>query len=241
MHTSSSFKLLSILAFAAALLILKVTLSVMLGYRDYFPPNFNSDFLHGRQGYFFESYRWAFYVHLVFGPLSLILGLILLSEHIRRRLPKWHRSLGKVQIAIVLCFLVPSGLWMARYAQAGPIAAVGFSMLAIVTGVCTWFGWRAAVKKRFTEHRRWMLRVFLLLCSAIVIRLVGGLAVVSNFGSAWVDSLNAWCSWLMPLAILELVQVIDRRWGRSRILAPSQSTSAASASSLPATEMIARS
>jgi hypothetical protein len=40
------------LTVAAALLIVKVTLSVILGYRDYLPPNFDADFLLGRESYF---------------------------------------------------------------------------------------------------------------------------------------------------------------------------------------------
>jgi hypothetical protein len=241
MQTLSPSKLAKIVALAAALLVLKVTLSVMLGYRNYFPPNFNSEFLHGRESYFYDSYRWAFYAHLVSGPLSLVLGLILLSESVRQRFPKWHRTLGKVQIAIVLCLLTPSGLWMARDAQAGTIAAVGFSMLALLTGMCVWFGWRCAVRKRFAEHRRWMLRTFVLLCSAVVIRLVGGLATVMSFGPRWFDPLNAWGSWLVPLAILELSQqAFKRTWPSGRAV-KSYSSSAASASSLPDAEIAARS
>ena len=36
----------------AALLVTKITASVVLDYRDYFPANFDSDFLRGREAYF---------------------------------------------------------------------------------------------------------------------------------------------------------------------------------------------
>ena len=61
---------------AAVLLILKVTLSVVVGYRDYLPPDFNSDFLLGREAYFYGAYRWAFYAHLISGPMSLVASTI---------------------------------------------------------------------------------------------------------------------------------------------------------------------
>ncbi len=240
MQTASLSKLLSILTFMIGLLILKVTLSVMLGYRDYFPPNFDSDFLHGRQSYFYSGYQWAFYLHIVSGPLSLFFGLILLSERLRRRFPRWHRSIGKVQIAIVLLLVAPSGLWMAFYAQTGLVAAVGFSLLAIHTALCAWFGWQSAMKKRFAEHRRWMLRTFLLLCSAVVIRLIGGLATVMEVGVTWIYPLAAWASWLVPLAIFEVSRIINSRLGKSRKLSESHSTHVAASWSLPAAEMIAR-
>ena len=51
--TNQSGILRRLLAFLAALLILKVTLSVIVGYRNYLPPNFRSDFLIGREAYFF--------------------------------------------------------------------------------------------------------------------------------------------------------------------------------------------
>jgi hypothetical protein len=72
-----------ILTLLTCLLIVKVTISVILGYRDYFPANFASDFLRGRQSHFWGSYQWAFYAHIVAGPVSLILGLMLISEQFR--------------------------------------------------------------------------------------------------------------------------------------------------------------
>ncbi len=57
------------LAGAAVLLVCKVTLSVVSGYGRYFPPDFDADFLLGREAYFFGPYRWAFYTHLVAGPI----------------------------------------------------------------------------------------------------------------------------------------------------------------------------
>src|SRR5258705_1835494 len=80
------------------LLILKVTANVLVGYRDYFPANFNSDFLLGRESYFFGAYRWAFYTHLISGPISLVVGTILISETFRRSFPRWHRRLGRLQV-----------------------------------------------------------------------------------------------------------------------------------------------
>ncbi len=53
------------LSLLTALLILKVTCSAVLKYRDYFPPNFESDFLRGRESDFAGSYHWAFYFHII--------------------------------------------------------------------------------------------------------------------------------------------------------------------------------
>src|SRR5262245_46515539 len=102
-----------VLSAAAILLILKVTLSVVIGYRDYLPPNFDADFLLGREAYFWGPYSWAFYAHLIAGPASLLLGTVLISDRFRQAVPKWHRRLGRWQVACILLLVVPSGLWMA--------------------------------------------------------------------------------------------------------------------------------
>jgi len=188
---------------AAGLLIVKVAISVMIGYRRYLPPDFSSDFLLGREAYFFGPYRWAFYAHCLAGPLSLLVGTLLIGERLRRYAPKWHRRLGRAQMIVVLFVLVPSGLWMAPYAATGAIAAVGLALLAIATATCAALGWRAAVARQFDQHQQWMWRTYLLLCSAVVIRLLGGLAAVLNWDADWYYPLSVWTSWLAPLLAFE--------------------------------------
>jgi uncharacterized membrane protein len=174
------------------------------GYRDYFPPNFNADFLLGRERYFWGSYAIAFYVHLLSGPPALVLGLILLSPQFRNSFPGWHRRLGRVQVLNVLFLVAPSGLGMAYYALTGRIAAVGLGLLAIATAGCVACGWRAAVHRNFASHQRWMTRTFVLLSSAVVIRISGGLATVAGWDEPWVYTCSAWLSWLIPLAVYEV-------------------------------------
>jgi hypothetical protein len=215
MQNIPSRTLQRVVTLLAGLLMLKVTVRVILNYRNYFPPNFESDFLRGRELYFSGFYHWAFYTHIASGPFSIVLGMILVSEHFRRRFPRWHRYLGRTQVASVLLLVTPSGLWMAYYAGAGSIAAAGLAVLAVVTGICVALGWRSALKRRFADHRRWMWRAFLLLCSAVVLRLMGGLATVTGTTATWVDPLATWMSWLVPLTAFELSELGKRRTRRS--------------------------
>jgi len=194
----------TILALAVCALILKVTVVVVMNYRDYLPPNFESDFLQDRGVYFWDGYHWAFYTHIVAGPWTLIAGMVLLSDRFRRRYPAWHRYLGRSQAAIVLLMIMPSGIWMAMYAETGALAGAGFGSLAIATGLCVYRGWRMAVTRKFAEHRRWMLRCYILLCSAVVLRLTAGIFIVTDIDGDWIYPMSAWASWLVPLAIFEL-------------------------------------
>lgn len=195
----------------AAILIVKVTVSVLAEYRFYFPPSFESDFLRGREPYFWGPYHWAFFTHLIAGPSSLIFGAVLTSEQFRKSATRWHRRLGRIQAACILLLLTPSGLWMACYAATGVIAATGLGSLAIVTAACVVQGWKAALGRRFVDHRRWMLRTFVLLCSAVVIRIIGGLATVAQLDAAWLYPASTWASWLVPLVVFESTQKLEFR------------------------------
>ena len=211
MQNTSSRPLQRVLAFLAGVLIFKVTVGVVLKYRDYFPPNFESDFLSGRERYFSGVYQWAFYAHILSGPFSLILGMILISDRFRLWFPKWHRYLGRIQAISVLCVVPPSGLWMSYYAEAGMSAAMGCAILAIATGTFVALGWRSAVRRHFSEHRRWMWRCFLCLSSAVVLRLIAGLAIVTDIDGEWIYPMSAWISWLVPLMAFEFVELVNRR------------------------------
>jgi hypothetical protein len=185
------------------LLVLKVVLNVVLTYPDYCPPNFQNDFLLGRDAYFWQSYHLGFYSHIVSGPLSLLLGIALISEKVRTRFPHWHRRMGRIQIANILLIVVPSGLWMSFWAASGPAAGWAFATLGLVTLFCTIMGWRQAVRRQFASHRRWMWRVFVLLCSAVTIRALGGFAITFGWHADWIYPVNGWLSWTLPLIICE--------------------------------------
>jgi hypothetical protein len=209
-HPTSPGRILAVLA---AVLILKIVISTLSNYRSYFPPDFRSEFLRGREHDFPGAYRWAFYAHITSGPVSLILGLILIDERSRIRSPRWHRCLGRLQVACVLLLVTPSGLWMAPFAAAGPVAAVALATLAVATATCAALGARAAATRRFADHRRWMWRCYILLCSAVVLRLMGGLATVTGVTASWFDPLATWMCWLVPLAAFEVRERAARRHG----------------------------
>jgi hypothetical protein len=201
------FTAVRLIQWLAIYLVCQTTVTIVLGYRDYLPPNFRADFLLGRSGYFFGTYQWAFYAHIFAGPVTLIAGPLLLSNELRSRFPAAHRWLGRVQVMLILAVLTPSGLWMAFYAPSG-MAGAGFAMLSLATALCAAMGWRTAVARQFEQHRWWMLRCYALLCSAVVLRLIGGLSEIT--GAYWTYPLAAWVSWIVPLVALEVYRASAR-------------------------------
>lgn len=225
MKITLSQKTFGWLRWLMVLLIIKVTIVVLIGYRDYFPPNFEASFLLGRQNYFWGHYSRSFYAHLVSGPVTLLLGILLMSQRFRAKFPGWHRRLGKIQVGVILLLLVPSGLWMSWYAMTGWIAGTGLAASALAVAICTIAGWKAAVQRRFAAHQRWMLRCYAILLSAIVIRVMGGLATVAEWSSPGVYQFSAWFSWIFPLACVELLRFV------SVVRTPAQSLETAGAES----------
>jgi len=197
---------LRVLQWLAANLILRVLVAIVAEYPRYFPPDFESPFLMGRESTFRGAYRVAFYAHIVAGPIVLLNGLILLNDRLRTRRPSWHRMLGRIQAILVVFVLAPSGIVMAGESYGGWAAGACFALLAILTAGYTAVGVRSAIRGRFESHRHWMLRSYVLICSAVALRLVSGALEqigVSDPEAAYVAA--AWCSWLLPLAGFEIL------------------------------------
>jgi hypothetical protein len=205
--------LTTVLRWLAAVLILRVLAVILANYPDYFPPNFNSLFLQGREATFGGAYRAAFYVHVLSAPFVLFNGLVLLSEYVRRRHRGWHRWLGRLQVVVLLLFVLPSSVVMSRHAFGGWPAGLSFLLLSAATAGCAIAGVVQACRRRYDRHRRWMLRSYVLICSAVALRLISGTAGLVGVPSpehAYV--IAAWGSWLVPLAACEVVE----RWPARR-------------------------
>lgn len=205
------------LAIFAIAIIAKTIATVALNLPDYIPPNFSADFLRGREAHFYGWYQVAFVAHILSGPCSLIAGVLLTLAPLRQRFPAFHRLLGKLQVGCVLLLVVPSGLWMARYADAGPIAGVAFACLSLATGFTVAMGWRQIVRRRIAAHNLWMNRCLVLLCSAVVLRVYGGLSAALGIYVDWLDPLAAWGCWLVPLAIFEIWRVLNRSFHKNHL------------------------
>ncbi|EMI44236.1 DUF2306 domain-containing protein [Rhodopirellula sp. SWK7] len=192
------------LFWAVVVVLLKVFLSIVVEYRRYFPADFESNFLSGRRHSFTGGYRQAFYVHILSSPVALGLATFLMISGGKKRWRVLHRFVGRIQFALVLLVVVPSGMVMAKDAYAGPTSAAGFVSLNVATAACLVMAvWRARGRK-FVAHRRWATRSFVLLASPLLLRLIAGAAIVSGLESERSYQLNSWISWLIPLLIYEI-------------------------------------
>jgi uncharacterized membrane protein len=204
--------LLVIARYLLAALFVKVLVSILIEYRWYFPADFDSAFLTGREKIFHGLYATAFYVHVVTGPMTVVLAALLMWSRGRTGYRSLHRWAGRSQALLVLGALVPSGLVMTRHAFAGPIAAVGFMALSLITATCMAAAVYYACARQFSLHQRWATRCFLALISPLILRVVSGGLIVTHLDTPLAYCLNAWLSWLIPLALYE-------GWWRYRAIA----------------------
>ena len=194
--------LIRMLRWLGAILVLRVLLTILYDYPDYFPPNFESLFLQGREMTFVGVYKIAFYTHILSAPFALVNGLVLLNESFRRLFPRIHRLFGRIQILVLLGLVLPSGVVMSRHSYGGWSAGLSFLMLSVVTAGCAIIGVVHARNRCYTLHRRWMIRCYALISSAVFLRLISGAALVAGVASAEEAYIfAAWSSWLAPLTL----------------------------------------
>jgi len=206
---NSRLKLLqSLVLLLLIALTLKVVYGIVAEYRSYFPADFNSAFLGGRRPHFKGLYRVAFYAHIIVGPWTLLVGMALMFSGFKRRFQLAHRLAGRSQIALILLVLTPSGLVMSTQAFTGAFAGWGFAMLSVSTGATAIVAVHFARKRKFVLHQLWATRCFILLWSPILLRLLTGVAFVTNVESPVTYQATAWLSWLLPITIFEIWRLV---------------------------------
>ncbi|QEF96524.1 hypothetical protein Mal15_05520 [Stieleria maiorica] len=187
---------------------------ILSPFRHYLPPDFQYGFLSNKGDFFFSSgYFIGFYLHISAAPLALFLGGLQLSRTIRQRYPRVHRRIGATYVLAVLFSAAPGGFIMAIKAFGGWSTTICFGLLALATWWSTYIGWRAGRACDFQRHQLWMLRSYVLLLSAVFLRL-GHYALQSlHLRPELTYQIAAWTSWLVPWIALELTLVYSRgRW-----------------------------
>jgi len=159
-------------------------------------------------------------VHVVAGVVALVLVPLQLVPAIRARWPSIHRANGRIY-AIACAIAAPAGFMLALGTFAGPVAAVGFAIPALLWPVFTAIGIRAAITGDFDQHRRWMLRSFAICANAITLRILLPLAMIAGYEFTPAYRVIAWLGWIINLVAVELM--LRRRGGEpaeAGLLAP---------------------
>ncbi|GAA4901801.1 putative membrane protein DUF2306 [Stackebrandtia albiflava] len=149
--------------------------------------------------------------HVALGTVALVCCCLQMWPWLRRNRPRAHRISGRIYVAAV----IPGSLLaLATSVQSMvPVPGrIGNVMLSLLWLGTTLVGFRMARRRRFAEHRRWMIRSFALCFSIVVNRLWTALwfAVLMPFYPAvdvafWMDVAVAsiWSSLLVNVLLAE--------------------------------------
>jgi uncharacterized membrane protein len=154
-------------------------------------------------------------LHVGGGVTALAVGPWQFWGRLRTRHPAVHRALGRVYLLAVLA-AGAGGLLLAPLSLGGPLAHVGFSVLAMVLLLTTAAAFVSILRRRIDDHRAWMVRSYALVFAAVTFRSWLGLAA-TGLPFEQVYAVGSWTSWLIDLLVAELLLTAI---GRTRSASP---------------------
>lgn len=143
------------------------------------------------------------WLHIAGAATALLVSPVQLLPWVRKRYPRVHRITGRIYVIGCLAGGV-GGFVVAFGSTAGPIATVGFALLAPTWIFVNIQGWRAAIDRRFQDHRRWMFRSFSLTFAAVTLRLYVAIGMAAGLPFMDIYRATAWISWIPNLILMEL-------------------------------------
>jgi hypothetical protein len=154
-------------------------------------------------------------VHLLFAAVITIAGPLQLIPQIRSRFPVFHRWLGRIYIPVAFIMGV-TGLylsWSGRRVVGDLTQHIPVEINAVLIILCAAMAWRYAVIRDFRTHRRWALRLFLVVGGVWFFRLGLMFWLLVNNGPVGFDQATftgpfltflSYAQYLLPLAVLEI-------------------------------------
>lgn len=145
-------------------------------------------------------------LHLLTTVLVIAGGALQLVPAVRKRYPVFHRWVGRVYVlsAFTLCLAGLYMMWV-RGSFGSLTAHIAQSIVAVLIMSSAVMTMRTAMQRDFATHRRWALRLYVLMSSALFIR--GGTDLGSMLLSTSLESFFAilsFAQFVIPLLMLEM-------------------------------------
>lgn len=153
-----------------------------------------------------ESNLWygAFYQHIIFGGIALLIGWSQFSTRIRTHYLTIHRMLGKVYV--IVCLLSGSAaLYLAYHATGGIISSLGFGMLGTLWLIATTKAYLFIRNRQINEHQAWMIRSYALTWAAVMLRIYLPLSQIAQLDFIEAYRVIAWLCWMPNILVAEWI------------------------------------
>src|SRR6185295_9650602 len=166
-------------------------------------------------------------VHLLAAVFIILSGAIQLVPQVRHRAPSFHRWNGRLYMlaAFAVSLAGLHMLWV-RGSVNDLTQRLGISLNAVLIMVCAAMALRSAIGRDFKTHRRWALRLFLVVSGVWFVRVGMTLSFLLFKGPVGFDprtgqgpfiTFLVYGSYLIPLAVLELYLRAERSGATGRI------------------------
>ena len=156
----------------------------------------------------------AIVMHLASAVIIILAGVVQLIPRIRERAPSLHRWNGRLYVLTAFTISL-AGLYMTWIrGSVGDLAQhLGSSLMAVLIMLCAVMALRYAMARDFKTHRRWALRLYLVVSGSLFIRATIFLSLVLNHGAFGFDPTSltgpfltfvTFAQYMVPIAVLEI-------------------------------------
>ncbi|MEG9432381.1 DUF2306 domain-containing protein [Terriglobus sp. ADX1] len=168
------------------------------------------------------AYYAVLVLHIACGAIAMATGTLLIWTGSSGRFIALHRILGRIYI---FCGVLPASVMavgLSAMSPFGPILITSNLTLTTLWLIATIAGYRMIRSGRVLEHRRWMLRSYVLTLSIITNRLWLPLAAMvlaprlattfhGDEALMWqiIPGISGWLGWVLPLMVAEW-SIVDR-------------------------------
>ncbi|MFY7670098.1 DUF2306 domain-containing protein [Tenacibaculum sp. MEBiC06402] len=149
-------------------------------------------------------YKIAFYIHITFGGISLLIGWIQFIKPIRKKYPKLHKIIGKLYITSIF-IAAPVAFYISFFVKGGLPTEIGFTFGSLIWLTATYLGYRAIRKGNVSAHIEYMTYSYAGTFAAVTLRFWLPLLIstIGNFGVAY--GISVWLSWIPNVIIAYLI------------------------------------
>src|SRR5258708_1686965 len=158
--------------------------------------------------------NFAVAVHLVSAVIVILAGVIQLIPQIRERAPVVHRWNGRLYMVTAFTISLAGLYMMWGRGTVGDLSQhLGQSLNAVLIMLCAVMALRYALARDFKTHRRWALRLYLVVSASLFIRAGLFLSLFLNHGPFGFDPATfsgpfltflSFAQYLVPLTVLEI-------------------------------------
>ncbi|MCU1303186.1 MAG: hypothetical protein JWQ87_3470 [Candidatus Sulfotelmatobacter sp.] len=167
--------------------------------------------------------NFAVGMHLFSAVVIILAGVLQLVPQIRNRFPVFHRWNGRLYVVTAFTISIAGLYMMWIRGSVGDLSQnLGTSLMAVLIMLCAGMVLRYAMARDFRTHRRWALRLYLVVSASLFIRAGLFLSFILNHGPFGFDPATfrgpfltfiSFAQYLVPLAVLELYFRTQERAG----------------------------